>query len=176
MQVSLLNQEVIIEKIQSVVESRLRSSNETQTFQEQVLLVVTKKWSYFYFFPWKTKKSCIGQGKSIICKVTDKLTKMWRLKLKNKEYLFIIFEKFLIKSQGMWINVGTIIGWILFWRVEKREGEWSVDKGAEREVFFLAWYRKWEGWTTDLGQQILYIPCCMNGKREEEELLIYPLV
>lgn len=76
----------------------------------------------------------------------------------------------------MWINVGTIIGWILFWRVEKREGEWSVDKGAEREVFFLAWYRKWEGWTTDLGQLILSIPCCMNGKREEEELLIYPLV
>lgn len=38
MQVSLLNQEIIIEKIQSVVESRLRSSNETQTFQEQVLL------------------------------------------------------------------------------------------------------------------------------------------
>ncbi|KAK9929677.1 hypothetical protein M0R45_026766 [Rubus argutus] len=36
-EVSLLNQEVIIEKIQSVVESRLRSSNETQTFQEQTV-------------------------------------------------------------------------------------------------------------------------------------------
>ncbi|MED6132717.1 DNA mismatch repair protein [Stylosanthes scabra] len=33
--VSLLNQEVIIEKIQSVIESRLRSSNETRTYQEQ---------------------------------------------------------------------------------------------------------------------------------------------
>jgi DNA mismatch repair protein MLH1 len=37
MQVSLLNQEVIIEKIQSVVESKLRNSNEARTFQEQVL-------------------------------------------------------------------------------------------------------------------------------------------
>lgn len=36
MQVSLLNQEVIIEKIQSVVESKLRNSNESRTFQEQV--------------------------------------------------------------------------------------------------------------------------------------------
>jgi len=36
--VSLLNQEVIIEKIQSVVESTLRSSNEARTFQEQVCL------------------------------------------------------------------------------------------------------------------------------------------
>ncbi|XP_050375760.1 DNA mismatch repair protein MLH1 isoform X2 [Argentina anserina] len=36
-EVSLLNQEVIIEKIQSVVESRLRSSNETQIFQEQTV-------------------------------------------------------------------------------------------------------------------------------------------
>ncbi|KAK7271393.1 hypothetical protein RJT34_27250 [Clitoria ternatea] len=34
-EVSLLNQEVIIEKIQSVVESTLRSSNEARTFQEQ---------------------------------------------------------------------------------------------------------------------------------------------
>ncbi|XP_072092598.1 DNA mismatch repair protein MLH1 isoform X4 [Arachis hypogaea] len=34
-EVSLLNQEVIIEKIQSVIESRLRSSNETRTYQEQ---------------------------------------------------------------------------------------------------------------------------------------------
>lgn len=38
MQVSLLNQEVIIAKIQSVVESKLRNSNEAQTFQEQVFL------------------------------------------------------------------------------------------------------------------------------------------
>lgn len=37
-QVSLLNQEVIIEKIQSVIELRLRNSNESKTFQEQVLL------------------------------------------------------------------------------------------------------------------------------------------
>ncbi|GAB4861470.1 DNA mismatch repair protein [Ancistrocladus abbreviatus] len=36
-EVSLLNQEVIIEKIQSKVEMLLRSSNETRTFQEQVL-------------------------------------------------------------------------------------------------------------------------------------------
>lgn len=36
MQVSLLNQEVIIDKIQSVVESKLRNSNEVRTFQEQV--------------------------------------------------------------------------------------------------------------------------------------------
>nr|XP_028946194.1 LOW QUALITY PROTEIN: DNA mismatch repair protein MLH1 [Malus domestica] len=36
-EVSLLNQEIIIEKIQSVVEWRLRSSNETQTFQEQAV-------------------------------------------------------------------------------------------------------------------------------------------
>lgn len=36
MQVSLLNQEVIIEKIQAVVESKLRNSNEERTFQEQV--------------------------------------------------------------------------------------------------------------------------------------------
>lgn len=35
-QVSLLNQEVIIEKIQSVIESKLRNSNESRTFQEQV--------------------------------------------------------------------------------------------------------------------------------------------
>nr|KYP45567.1 DNA mismatch repair protein Mlh1 [Cajanus cajan] len=35
-EVSLLNQEVIIEKIQSMVESTLRSSNEARTFQEQV--------------------------------------------------------------------------------------------------------------------------------------------
>ncbi|KAG8378498.1 hypothetical protein BUALT_Bualt08G0143400 [Buddleja alternifolia] len=34
-QVSLLNQEVIIEKIQSSVESKLRNSNESRTFQEQ---------------------------------------------------------------------------------------------------------------------------------------------
>lgn len=34
-EVSLLNQEVIIERIQSVVESKLRSSNDTRTFQEQ---------------------------------------------------------------------------------------------------------------------------------------------
>lgn len=38
MQVSLLNQEVIIAKIQSVVESKLRNSNEAKTFQEQVFL------------------------------------------------------------------------------------------------------------------------------------------
>lgn len=36
-EVSLLNQEVIIEKIESVVESSLRSSNESRTFQEQVV-------------------------------------------------------------------------------------------------------------------------------------------
>ncbi|XP_045821475.1 DNA mismatch repair protein MLH1 isoform X1 [Trifolium pratense] len=34
-EVSLLNQEVIIEKIQSVIESTLRNSNEARTFQEQ---------------------------------------------------------------------------------------------------------------------------------------------
>ncbi|XP_057453907.1 DNA mismatch repair protein MLH1 [Lotus japonicus] len=34
-EVSVLNQEVIIEKIQSVVESTMRSSNEARTFQEQ---------------------------------------------------------------------------------------------------------------------------------------------
>ncbi|KAL3845674.1 hypothetical protein ACJIZ3_003077 [Penstemon smallii] len=34
-EVSLLNQEVIIEKIQFVIESKLRNSNESQTFQEQ---------------------------------------------------------------------------------------------------------------------------------------------
>ncbi|KAL3513371.1 hypothetical protein ACH5RR_026088 [Cinchona calisaya] len=36
-EVSLLNQEIIIEKIQSAVESRLRNSNESRTFQEQKL-------------------------------------------------------------------------------------------------------------------------------------------
>lgn len=36
-EVSLLNQEVIIEKIQSVVESKLRHSNEARTFQEQTV-------------------------------------------------------------------------------------------------------------------------------------------
>jgi DNA mismatch repair protein MLH1 len=36
-EVSLLNQEVIIEKIQSVVESKLRNSNEARTFQEQIV-------------------------------------------------------------------------------------------------------------------------------------------
>lgn len=36
MQVSFLNQEFVIEKIQSVVGSKLRSSNESRTFQEQV--------------------------------------------------------------------------------------------------------------------------------------------
>ncbi|XP_073139712.1 DNA mismatch repair protein MLH1 isoform X2 [Henckelia pumila] len=34
-EVSLLNQEVIIEKIQSIIESKLRNSNESRTFQEQ---------------------------------------------------------------------------------------------------------------------------------------------
>ncbi|XP_022159006.1 DNA mismatch repair protein MLH1 [Momordica charantia] len=34
-EVTLLNQEVIIERIQSAVESKLRSSNDTRTFQEQ---------------------------------------------------------------------------------------------------------------------------------------------
>jgi hypothetical protein len=37
-EVSLLNQEVLIEKIQSVIESTLRNSNEARTFQEQVCL------------------------------------------------------------------------------------------------------------------------------------------
>ncbi|CAN4112894.1 unnamed protein product [Withania somnifera] len=36
-EVSLLNQEFIIEKIQGVVESKLRSSNESRTFQEQFM-------------------------------------------------------------------------------------------------------------------------------------------
>ncbi|XP_059630978.1 DNA mismatch repair protein MLH1-like [Cornus florida] len=36
-EVSLLNQEVIIEKIQSAVESKLRNSNDARTFQEQSL-------------------------------------------------------------------------------------------------------------------------------------------
>ncbi|KAK6257972.1 hypothetical protein QUC31_001431 [Theobroma cacao] len=36
-EVSLLNREVIIEKIQSVVESMLRNSNESRTFQEQTV-------------------------------------------------------------------------------------------------------------------------------------------
>ncbi|KAL4651760.1 hypothetical protein ACB092_01G184500 [Castanea dentata] len=36
-EVSLLNQEVIIVKIQSVVESKLRNSNQAQTFQEQIV-------------------------------------------------------------------------------------------------------------------------------------------
>ena len=36
LQVSLLNQEAIIEKIQSAFESKLRNSNEERTFQEQV--------------------------------------------------------------------------------------------------------------------------------------------
>ncbi|KAK4354141.1 hypothetical protein RND71_026335 [Anisodus tanguticus] len=36
-EVSLLNQEFVIEKIQSVVESKLRSSNESRTFQEQAM-------------------------------------------------------------------------------------------------------------------------------------------
>lgn len=36
-EVSLLNQEVIVEKIQSVVESVLRNSNESRTFQEQTV-------------------------------------------------------------------------------------------------------------------------------------------
>lgn len=38
-QVSLLNQEIIIEKIQSTIESRLRNSNESRIFQEQVLMM-----------------------------------------------------------------------------------------------------------------------------------------
>ena len=36
LQVSLLNQEAIVEKIQSAFESKLRNSNEERTFQEQV--------------------------------------------------------------------------------------------------------------------------------------------
>ncbi|XP_058194715.1 DNA mismatch repair protein MLH1 isoform X3 [Rhododendron vialii] len=36
-EVSLLNQEIIIEKVQSAVESKLRTSNESRTFQEQVV-------------------------------------------------------------------------------------------------------------------------------------------
>lgn len=38
MQVSLLNQEVIIEKIQSTIEMKLRSLNEAGTYQEQVVV------------------------------------------------------------------------------------------------------------------------------------------
>ncbi|XP_028076390.1 DNA mismatch repair protein MLH1-like [Camellia sinensis] len=38
--VSLLNQQVILEKIQSAVESKLRNSNEARTFQEQTVGVV----------------------------------------------------------------------------------------------------------------------------------------
>lgn len=37
-QVSLLNQEIIIEMIQSEVELKLRNANDTRTFQEQVCL------------------------------------------------------------------------------------------------------------------------------------------
>lgn len=36
-EVSILNQEIIIEKIQSVVELKLRNSNDTRTFQEQTI-------------------------------------------------------------------------------------------------------------------------------------------
>ncbi|XP_024027068.1 DNA mismatch repair protein MLH1 [Morus notabilis] len=36
-EVSILNQEIIIEKIQSVVETKLRNSNDTRTFQEQTI-------------------------------------------------------------------------------------------------------------------------------------------
>lgn len=36
-EVSLLNQEIIIEKIQTIIELRLRNSNESRTFQEQML-------------------------------------------------------------------------------------------------------------------------------------------
>ncbi|KAI8526584.1 hypothetical protein RHMOL_Rhmol12G0007500 [Rhododendron molle] len=36
-EVSLLNQEIVIEKVQSAVESKLRNSNESRTFQEQVV-------------------------------------------------------------------------------------------------------------------------------------------
>lgn len=37
MQVSLLNQELIVEKIQSAVELKLRQSNDSRTYKEQVL-------------------------------------------------------------------------------------------------------------------------------------------
>ncbi|KAK2980910.1 hypothetical protein RJ640_013412 [Escallonia rubra] len=47
LKVSLLNQEVIIEKIQSAVESKLRNSNEARTFQEQVVFE-----SLLYTFDW----------------------------------------------------------------------------------------------------------------------------
>lgn len=50
-QVSLLNQEVIVEKIQSVVESVLRNSNESRTFQEQVNVVLFVMWCRIYCFP-----------------------------------------------------------------------------------------------------------------------------
>nr|GMD24840.1 DNA mismatch repair protein MLH1 [Ipomoea batatas] len=49
-QVSLLNQEVIIEKLQSVVELKLRSSNESRIFQEQSKDI------------WMAKHLCIHKG------------------------------------------------------------------------------------------------------------------
>lgn len=50
-QVSLLNQEVIVERIQSAIESKLRNSNESRTFQEQVLSTnVTFQLDFTYMF------------------------------------------------------------------------------------------------------------------------------
>lgn len=45
-QVSLLNQEIIIEMIQSEVEVKLRNANDTRTFQEQVYLQKNLKQSF----------------------------------------------------------------------------------------------------------------------------------
>lgn len=49
MQVSLLNQEIIVDKIQMAVESKLRSSDEAKIFHEQVHLKLGSEAQYLNF-------------------------------------------------------------------------------------------------------------------------------
>lgn len=66
MQVSLLNQEVIIEKIQAVVESKLRNSNEGRTFQEKVLKHTLCLSSYKYLIAGNFSKAVLFFFMSVV--------------------------------------------------------------------------------------------------------------
>nr|GMD93297.1 MutL-like protein 1 [Ipomoea batatas] len=100
--VSLLNQEVIIEKLQSVVELKLRSSNESRIFQEQSKDI------------WMAKHLCIhkGHGRDAFGEVKRYLpsskakdnTKSFRVKLRLKS--LVDWEK--IQREADRVNEGKV--------------------------------------------------------------------
>nr|GMD20593.1 MutL-like protein 1 [Ipomoea batatas] len=100
--VSLLNQEVIIEKLQSVVELKLRSSNESRIFQEQSKDI------------WMAKHLCIhkGHGRDVFGEVKRYLpsskakdnTKSFRVKLRLKS--LVDWEK--IQREADRVNEGKV--------------------------------------------------------------------